>query len=207
LTARRILIVDNYDSFTYNLVQLVGELGAEPVVFRAPQIRPSAALRLRPAGMIVSPGPKGPSDTEAANRLIRALDGRFPILGVCLGHQCIAHVYGARIVGAARLVHGMASPILHDGSGIFRGLPNPFPATRYHSLVVEEASLPSALKAIAHTLAGELMGIRVRGRPTWGVQFHPESILTADGRKMMANFLLLSGCHSAAARGIVPEQA
>ena len=191
--AKRILIVDNYDSFTYNLVQLIGELGAEPVVFRSPEIKPETALQLQTAGVIVSPGPKGPADTEAANELIRVFDGRLPVLGVCLGHQCIAHVYGAKIVRAVRLVHGKASMVRHDGRGIFQGIPNPFPATRYHSLTVDEETLPADLEPVAHTTAGELMAIRTRAHETWGVQFHPESILTTDGGRLMANFLDLCG--------------
>ena len=184
-----ILVIDNYDSFTYNLVQLVGELGGDPRVHRNDEITPEEAERIAPDGLILSPGPKGPVETEPTNEMIRRFDGRIPLLGVCLGHQCLAHVYGARVVRASRLMHGKTSPIRHDGSGIFRGLPDPFPATRYHSLIVEESSLPETLAPIARTQEGELMGIHRKDRPTWGVQFHPESILCPDGRLLVENFL------------------
>ncbi|MBD3161508.1 MAG: anthranilate/aminodeoxychorismate synthase component II, partial [Candidatus Latescibacteria bacterium] len=152
-----ILVIDNYDSFTYNLVQLVGELGGDPQVHRNDEIAPETAERLAPDGLILSPGPKSPAETEPTNEMIRRFDGRIPVLGVCLGHQCLAHVYGAEVVRADRLMHGKTSRVRHDDSGIFRGLPNPFPATRYHSLIVAVSSLPETLAPIAHTEEGELM--------------------------------------------------
>ena len=186
-----ILVIDNYDSFTYNLVQLIGELEGEPHVYRNDAISPEEAVAMKPDGVVISPGPKGPLDTEAACRIIRAFDGKVPLLGVCLGHQCIAHVYGAKIVRAQRLMHGKTSMMIHNGRGIFAGLPNPFPATRYHSLIVAKETLPPQLEAVAHTAEGELMGMRNREHDTWGVQFHPESILSPDGRRLIANFIFL----------------
>lgn len=186
-----ILIIDNYDSFTYNLVQLIGELGGEPVVYRNDAIAPEEALRLDPRGVVISPGPRSPAETESSNAMILAFAGRKPLLGVCLGHQCLAHVHGGKVVHAGRLMHGKTSMVIHNGRGIFSGLPNPFPATRYHSLVVERDSLPSCFEAVAHTAEGELMGMRHRDHETWGVQFHPESILTPDGRRLISNFLFL----------------
>ncbi len=186
-----ILVIDNYDSFTYNLVQLIGEMGADPVVHRNDAISVEAALALKPRGVVVSPGPKSPADHETACALIRAFAGKVPLLGVCLGHQCIAHVYGGKVVRADRLMHGKTSLVIHGSRGIFAGLPNPFSATRYHSLLVEKNSLPSCLEPVAHTAEGELMGMRHREHETWGVQFHPESILTPDGKRLVSNFLFL----------------
>jgi anthranilate synthase/aminodeoxychorismate synthase-like glutamine amidotransferase len=186
-----ILVIDNYDSFTYNLVQLVGELGGDPVVHRNDAITPQQALDLKPQGVILSPGPKSPAETEPTMALLRALDGKVPLLGVCLGHQCIGYAYGARIVQAQRLMHGKVSMVIHNGRGLFAGLPNPFPATRYHSLLVAKETLPELLEPVAHTAEGELMGMRHRDHETWGVQFHPESILTPDGRRLVSNFLFL----------------
>jgi anthranilate synthase/aminodeoxychorismate synthase-like glutamine amidotransferase len=188
-----ILVIDNYDSFTFNLVQLIGELGREPCVYRNDEIRPEEAVALKPRGVLLSPGPKSPAETETTNEMVRRFAGTVPLLGVCLGHQCIAHVYGARIIQAPRLMHGKTSPILHDGDGIFAGLSNPFTATRYHSLIVAPETLPKILKPVAHTAEGELMGMRHRDHETWGVQFHPESILSSEGRKLIANFLSLCG--------------
>ncbi len=186
-----ILVIDNYDSFTYNLVQLIGELGEDPAVYRNDEITPEQAARLAPRGVVISPGPKSPAETERTNELVRAFDGKLPLLGVCLGHQCIAHVHGARVGRAQRLMHGKTSMVIHNGRGIFAGLPNPFPATRYHSLIVEKETLPPHLEAVAHTAEGELMGMRHRDHHTWGVQFHPESILTPDGKRLVSNFLFL----------------
>lgn len=186
-----ILVIDNYDSFTYNLVQLIGELGEEPVVHRNDEITPEQAIALAPRGVVLSPGPKSPAETEVTNAMARAFDGRVPLLGVCLGHQCIAHVYGATVGRAQRLMHGKTSMVIHNGRGIFAGLPNPFPATRYHSLLVDRATLPPELEPVAETAEGELMGMRHRDHETWGVQFHPESILTPDGRRLIGNFLFL----------------
>ncbi|MDM7917175.1 MAG: aminodeoxychorismate/anthranilate synthase component II [Candidatus Eisenbacteria bacterium] len=186
-----ILVVDNYDSFTYNLVQMIGELGGEPLVFRNDAIPIRRIEELRPAGIVISPGPKSPAETEPSNAILRAFEGRVPILGVCLGHQCLAYVHGGRIVRAQRLMHGKTSMVIHSGRGIFAGLPNPFPATRYHSLLVEKETLPACFEPVAHTAEGELMGMRHREHESWGVQFHPESILTPDGRRLISNFLFL----------------
>jgi anthranilate synthase/aminodeoxychorismate synthase-like glutamine amidotransferase len=186
---RRLLLVDNYDSFTYNLAQAFGELGCAVQVRRNDAIDPRRAARLRPTHLVISPGPKTPQEAGVSNRMIRAFAGRVPILGVCLGHQCIGHVYGGRVGRAARLMHGKTSKIYHDQKGLFRGLPNPFEATRYHSLLVFERGLPEALAISAHTSEGEIMGLRHRTLPVEGVQFHPESILTQSGAELLRNFL------------------
>jgi anthranilate synthase/phosphoribosyltransferase len=187
-----ILVVDNYDSFTWNLVQYLGELGAEPLVRRNDEITPEEIATLGPEAILLSPGPKSPTETEPTNAILRAWAGKLPILGVCLGHQCLGHVYGGRVVRAARLMHGKVSPVHHHGRGLFRGLPDPFPATRYHSLLVERESLPSVLEITAWTDEGEIMGMKHRDFPLWGVQFHPESILTEGGMRLLANFLDLA---------------
>ncbi len=184
-----ILIIDNYDSFTYNLVQLVGELGGDPRVHRNDRITLVEADALRPARIIVSPGPKTPLETGIANELILQFAGRVPILGVCLGHQCIAHSFGAKVVRAKRVMHGKTSQVHHDGRGIYRGIPSPFVAARYHSLAVPEDSLPPCLIPTARAERGELMGVRHRDFPIEGVQFHPESFMTPEGRRLMRNFL------------------
>lgn len=184
-----ILVVDNYDSFTWNLVQYLGELGADPLVRRNDEVSLEEIARLAPEAILLSPGPKSPSETEPTNAILRAYAGKLPILGVCLGHQCLAHVFGGRVVRAARLMHGKTSPVRHDGRGLFRGLPDPFTATRYHSLLVERESLPAVFEVTAWTDEGEIMGMRHRGLPAWGVQFHPESILTEGGMQILANFL------------------
>lgn len=186
-----ILIVDNYDSFTYNLVQLVGELGGEPRVYRNDHITLEEADALCPNRIIVSPGPKTPLETGITNALIRHFAGRVPILGVCLGHQCIAHVFGAKVVRAARVMHGKTSLIHHDGLGIYSGVPSPFVAARYHSLIVPEESLPACLIVTARSERGELMGVRHREFAIEGVQFHPESFMTPEGKRLMRNFLSL----------------
>jgi anthranilate synthase/aminodeoxychorismate synthase-like glutamine amidotransferase len=188
-----ILIIDNYDSFTYNLVQLVGELGGEPRVYRNDRITLAEADALRPAGVIVSPGPKTPMETGIANELILHFAGRVPILGVCLGHQCIAHAFGAKVVRAERVMHGKTSLVHHDGRGIYSGVPSPFVAARYHSLIVPEDSLPPCLIPTAHTEHGELMGVRHREFAVEGVQFHPESFMTREGEMLMRNFLARVG--------------
>jgi anthranilate synthase/aminodeoxychorismate synthase-like glutamine amidotransferase len=188
-----IAVIDNYDSFTYNLVQLLGELGAEVRVWRNDEVTPEEVRRHRPRGLVVSPGPKSPAETEPANAMIRAFAGLVPILGVCLGHQCLGHVYGARVVRAPRLMHGKTSLVIHNGRGIFSGLDNPFQATRYHSLILERESLPEVFEVCAWTAEGEIMGIRHREVEAWGVQFHPESILTPQGRILLRNFLTLCG--------------
>jgi len=184
-----ILMIDNYDSFTYNLVQYLGELGREVKVLRNDEITAAEAVELNPSYLIISPGPCTPAESGISVELIRRLAGRIPILGVCLGHQCIAEAFGGQVLRAPRLMHGKTSQIYHDGRAVYRGLPSPFTATRYHSLIVDEASLPPELLATSHTAEGELMGIRHRDYPVEGVQFHPESILTAGGRELLANFL------------------
>ncbi|HJW89880.1 MAG TPA: aminodeoxychorismate/anthranilate synthase component II [Anaerolineales bacterium] len=183
-----IAIIDNYDSFTYNLVQLIGELGIETRVFRNDAITTDELEALDPSRIIISPGPGDPSDAGISNEVIRRFGESRPILGVCLGQQCIAAVYGGRVIRAAQPVHGKTSRVWHDGSGVFHGLPNPVEAMRYHSLVVE-LPLPDVLEAIATTSSGELMALRHRIYPIFGVQFHPESILTPAGKQMLANFI------------------
>jgi anthranilate synthase component 2 len=187
-----ILVIDNYDSFTWNLVQYLGELGAGPLVRRNDEVTPDEIVTLAPEAILLSPGPKSPTETEPTNAILRACAGKLPILGVCLGHQCLAHIFGGRIVRAARLMHGKISPVHHDGRGLFRELPDPFPATRYHSLLVERESLPAVFEVTAWTDEGEIMGMQHRDLPAWGVQFHPESILTKGGMQILANFLDLA---------------
>ncbi len=186
-----IAVIDNYDSFTFNLVQFLGELGADLRIFRNDQITVAGLAALAPAAIVISPGPGSPEhDSGVSNDVLRAFSGRVPILGVCLGQQCMGHVFGGRVIRAPRLMHGKTSPVFHDGTGVFAGLPNPFLATRYHSLIVQEP-LPPDLVANAHTEDGELMGLRHRAHPTFGVQFHPESILTEHGKQLLGNFLVL----------------
>jgi anthranilate synthase/aminodeoxychorismate synthase-like glutamine amidotransferase len=186
-----ILVVDNYDSFTYNLVQCFGELGAELVVRRNDQTTIDEVEQMRPERLCISPGPGTPDDAGISNDLIRHFGPRIPVLGVCLGHQCIGQVYGAQVVRADRLMHGKTSPILHEGDGVFAGLPIPFEATRYHSLIVRRETLPAELEIVAETSEQEIMGLRHRRHPVYGVQFHPESIMTGEGKKLLANFLAL----------------
>jgi anthranilate synthase/aminodeoxychorismate synthase-like glutamine amidotransferase len=185
-----IAVIDNYDSFTYNLVQFLGEIGAKDIrVWRNDQIDVEELAELRPTHIVISPGPGTPeADSGISNDVIRLLGEHTPVLGVCLGQQCIGHVFGGKVVRAPRLMHGKVSPVHHNGVGIFAGLPNPLTATRYHSLIVQEP-LPIALEATAHTVEGELMGLRHKTLPIFGVQFHPESILTEYGREMLGNFL------------------
>jgi anthranilate synthase/aminodeoxychorismate synthase-like glutamine amidotransferase len=185
-----VLVVDNYDSFVYNLVQYVGELGAEPIVHRHDDLDIDEVVALDPDGVLVSPGPGRPEDAGVSNEVIRRFTGLRPVLGVCLGHQCLGQVYGAEIVRAPQVMHGKTSLVHHDGTGVFAGLPNPFEATRYHSLVVEPSSVPATLEVSAETSDGVIMGLRHRQHPaTEGVQFHPESILTAGGHDLVANFV------------------
>ncbi len=187
-----VLLIDNYDSFVYNLYQYLGELGWEPVVFRNDAIDCADIRRLAPTHIIISPGPCTPLEAGISNRVIQEFAGRIPILGVCLGHQCIGHVFGARIVRAPRLMHGKTSMIYHEGVGVLRGLPSPFRATRYHSLVVDPDTLPDCLEITARTDWGEIMGLRHRDFldcPVEGVQFHPEAILTEVGHDLLRNFL------------------
>jgi len=183
-----IVVIDNYDSFTYNLVQYLGELGAELCVYRNDQITLEELQRLAPERLVISPGPGDPEDGGISNAAIQYFSGRIPVLGVCLGHQCIGAVYGGRIGRAPRLMHGKTSLIHHYGYGIFAGLPSPFEATRYHSLIVQEP-LPACLETTAFTAEGEIMGLKHRQYPTYGVQFHPESILTPQGKQLLKNFL------------------
>ena len=185
----RVFLVDNYDSFTYNLAQELGELGADVEVARHDAFTISALVDQAPDGIVISPGPGTPSDAGLSNEVIRSFAGRVPLLGVCLGHQCIAEVYGATIVRAPELVHGKTSEISHDGKGVFAGLPQPFPATRYHSLVVDRQTMPAALAVTAQTQNGLIMGLRHHSAPVEGVQFHPESILTTSGMDLLGNFL------------------
>jgi anthranilate synthase/aminodeoxychorismate synthase-like glutamine amidotransferase len=185
-----VVVVDNYDSFTYNLVQYLGELGADLQVFRNDQVTVEEIASLRPSHIVISPGPGDPEDGGISNEVIRHFAPIVPILGVCLGHQCIGYVFGGKVGRAPHLMHGKTSAIYHIGKGIFEGLPSPFTATRYHSLIVEEP-LPSVLEVIAFTAEGEVMGLRHRRYPTIGVQFHPESILTEGGKRLLANFLTL----------------
>ena len=186
-----ILVIDNYDSFTYNLVQYLGELGAELVVHRNDKITPDAITALKPAKILISPGPGRPKDAGISEEVIRRFSATVPILGVCLGHQAIGEVFGGRIVGAKELMHGKTSVIYHDGKGIFAGVANPFEATRYHSLIVERESVPAVLKVTAETKEKEIMALQHVERPVYGVQFHPESILTSEGKKILDNFLKL----------------
>jgi anthranilate synthase component II len=185
----RVLVVDNYDSFVYNLVQELGELGAEPVVFRNDAIDVEGIRAERPDAVLISPGPGRPEDGGVSLAAIAALAGEVPLLGVCLGHQCIGQAFGGDIVSAPHLMHGKTSEIHHDGTGLFAGLPNPFVATRYHSLVVRPESVPAELAVTATSSDGVVMGLRHRELPVEGVQFHPESVLTASGPALLANFL------------------
>jgi len=182
------LVIDNYDSFTFNLVQYLGELGDTPQVFRNDQISIEEIEALNPARILVSPGPCTPSEAGISKAVIEHFSGKLPILGVCLGHQSIGEVFGGKVIRAPRLMHGKVSPIHHDEQGLFKGLPTPFTATRYHSLIVDEP-LPAALQRTAWTPEGELMGLRHVEFPTFGLQFHPESILTEHGHAMLKNFM------------------
>lgn len=184
-----ILVIDNYDSFTYNLVQYLGELGAEMRVFRNDEITVAEAIALNPEKVLVSPGPCTPKEAGISCDMIREFGPRLPLFGVCLGHQCIGEVYGGNVVRADRLMHGKTSPMLHEGQSVFKGLPSPFDATRYHSLIVERATLPDCLAITAWTAEDEIMGVQHTEHPVHGVQFHPESILTLDGKKLLQNFL------------------
>lgn len=184
-----ILMIDNYDSFTYNLVQYLGELGADVRVYRNDQITVAEIQRLAPTKIVISPGPCTPTEAGISCDVIREFAGRVPLLGVCLGHQCIGEVFGGEIVRAPALFHGKTSMIYHDGKTIFRGLPRPFEATRYHSLVIRRETLPDCLELSAETDDGVIMGVRHRELLVEGVQFHPESILTREGKQLLANFL------------------
>ncbi|GBD25758.1 Aminodeoxychorismate/anthranilate synthase component 2 [bacterium HR30] len=187
-----LLMIDNYDSFTYNLVQYFGELGAEVRVVRNDAVTLEEIASWRPEQIVISPGPCTPAEAGISVAVVQHFAGKVPLLGVCLGHQSIAVAFGGRVVRAQRLMHGKTSQIFHDGKSIFFGLPNPFTATRYHSLLVEEASLPSCLEVSARTAEGEIMGLRHRHYTVEGVQFHPESILTTAGKELLRNFLSLT---------------
>lgn len=189
----RILVIDNYDSFVYNLVQYLGELGAEPIVVRNDELSVEQAVDLHPDGVLLSPGPGRPEDAGILCDAIGAFAGRTPVLGVCLGHQAIGHVYGGRVVRAPHLVHGKTSHITHDSTGVFSDIPSPLTATRYHSLVVDRDTLPSTLRITATTEDGLIMGMRHRELDVEGVQFHPESVLTEHGHGLIANFLKRCG--------------
>ena len=193
-------VIDNYDSFTYNLVQYFGTLGAEVTVWRNDAIAVPALKELDLDGLVISPGPGEPRDAGISEDAIRGLVGEVPILGVCLGHQALGEVYGGKVVRAGRLMHGKTSPILHRGRGLFAGLDNPFEATRDHSLIVEREALPDSLEIVAWTPEGEVMGLKHRDTETWGVQFHPESVLTRQGMKLIENFLTLCRQHERPAR-------
>ena len=184
-----ILVVDNYDSFTYNLVQYLGELGADLEIRRNDEISVAEAKRLKPERVVISPGPGRPSDAGVSSAIIKELGKSTPILGVCLGHQCLAEVFGATVTSAERLLHGKTSRVIHNAKDLFRGVENPFEATRYHSLIVDKDTLGSDLVVTAWTADQEIMGLRHRTLPLYGVQFHPESILTSEGKKILANFL------------------
>jgi len=186
---KKILVIDNYDSFTYNLVQYLGEMGVQISVYRNDAIDVARVMKLRPAGIVISPGPGDPEDAGISNAVIRECGPRIPLLGVCLGHQCIGSVFGGRIVSASVLMHGKTSLIRHNGKDLFKGVTNPFEATRYHSLVVERKTFPRILAITAETKDRQIMGLRHKQYPIWGVQFHPESILTEEGKKILKNYL------------------
>ena len=188
-----ILVIDNYDSFTYNLVQYLGELGAKLEVHRNDEITIHMIKKMKPEKIVISPGPRTPKEAGISNEVIREFSGKIPLLGVCLGHQCLGFVFGGKVVVADRIMHGKTSLIQHKQKTLFKGLENPFVATRYHSLLVEKKSLPSILEITAWTREGEIMGLKHRNHLTWGVQFHPESILTREGKKLLKNFLAVSG--------------
>lgn len=187
-----LLVIDNYDSFTFNLVQYFGQLGVEQRVYRNNEITPAEALALNPDRVLLSPGPCSPTEAGVTLDIIGAFAGKKPIFGVCLGHQSIGHYFGGKVVRASRLMHGKTSPVKHNGKDLFHGMPQNFAATRYHSLLVERATWPEALEITAETAEGEVMGLRHKALPIWGVQFHPESIATEGGMKILENFLTLN---------------
>lgn len=188
---KMLLVIDNYDSFTYNLVQYLGEMHVEMQVHRNDRILLEQIQELTPERILISPGPCSPRESGLSNEIIRTFSTHIPTLGVCLGHQCIGHVFGAQVVVNYRMMHGKTSPIKHNGKDLFEGMPNPFAATRYHSLVIRRDSLPDCLEITAETDEGEIMGVKHKQYPIWGVQFHPESILTESGRQILKNFLKL----------------
>lgn len=186
-----VLVIDNYDSFTYNLVQYLGEMNVELRVHRNDQITMDKIREIKPDRILISPGPCSPNESGLSNDIIKTFGPTIPLLGVCLGHQCIGHTFGAQVVVNYRMMHGKTSAIKHNGKELFEGLPNPFLATRYHSLVIKRDTMPDFLEVTAETDEGEIMGLRHRDLPIWGVQFHPESILTEHGRDILKNFLKL----------------
>jgi anthranilate synthase component 2/para-aminobenzoate synthetase component 2 len=186
-----ILVIDNYDSFTYNIVQYLGEMGVDLEVRRNDQISLGQISELKPERILISPGPCSPRESGLSNEIIRGFGASVPVLGVCLGHQCIGHTFGAEVVVNYRMMHGKTSLIRHNGRDLFQDMPNPFAATRYHSLVIKRDTIPDCLEVTADTEEGEVMGIRHKHLPIWGVQFHPESILTENGRTILKNFLRL----------------
>jgi len=186
-----VLVIDNYDSFTYNLVQYLGEMQVEMKIYRNDQITLDAIADLQPERILISPGPCSPKESGLSNEIIRRFSSRIPTLGVCLGHQCIGHTFGGNVIVNYRMMHGKTSLIKHNGKDLFEGMPNPFSATRYHSLVIERSSFPDCLEITAETEEGEIMGVKHKEFPIWGVQFHPESILSENGRLILANFLKL----------------
>ncbi|MDB6027568.1 MAG: trpG [Verrucomicrobiales bacterium] len=186
-----LLVIDNYDSFTYNIVQYLGEMDVTMEVHRNDQITLDQIRKLNPERILISPGPCSPRESGLSNEIIREFAGKVPILGVCLGHQCIGHTFGASVVVNYRMMHGKTSAIKHNGKDLFTGMPNPFNATRYHSLVIQRDTMPDFLEVTAETEEGEVMGVRHKDLPIWGVQFHPESILTENGRTILKNFLSL----------------
>ncbi|HXF10851.1 MAG TPA: aminodeoxychorismate/anthranilate synthase component II [Desulfuromonadaceae bacterium] len=187
-----VLVIDNYDSFTYNLVQYLGELGADMTVKRNDEVTLEEIRKLKPERILVSPGPCSPRESGLSNEVIRTFSKEgTPVFGVCLGHQCIGHTFGADVVVNYRMMHGKTSLIKHNGKDLFAGMPNPFPATRYHSLVIKRDTVPEVLEITAETEEGEIMGVKHKSLPIWGVQFHPESILTENGRTILKNFLQL----------------
>jgi len=192
----KLLLIDNYDSFTYNLVQAFLVLGAEVLVYRNDELTVADALALKPTHLCISPGPGRPDDAGVSLQMLAAFEGRVPVLGVCLGHQSLVQHFGGRIVAADRLMHGKTSMIDHDGRSIYQGLSNPFQAGRYHSLAAEAASLPAVLEITARSERGEIMGVRHRQLPMEGVQFHPESVLTPEGNRLLGNFLAMKASSS-----------
>ncbi len=187
-----LLVIDNYDSFTYNLVQYFGQLGVAMRVIRNDEMTAAEAAKLNPDRILISPGPCTPNEAGISLDVFKVFAGKKPIFGVCLGHQALGQYFGGKVVRAARLMHGKMSPIVHRGTDVFAGLPSPFTATRYHSLLVERPSLPDCLEITAETAEGEIMGLRHKHLPVWGVQFHPESIATEHGMKILQNFLALN---------------
>ena len=186
-----VLVIDNYDSFTYNLVQYLGEMQVEMAIHRNDQVTIEQIRALNPQRILISPGPCSPRESGLSNEIIRNFSSQIPTLGVCLGHQCIGHVFGGNVVVNYRMMHGKTSQIKHNGKDLFEGMPNPFAATRYHSLVIQRETLPDCLEITAETEEGEIMGVKHKQLPIWGVQFHPESILTESGRQILKNFMKL----------------